>query len=866
MTLIRKSRSRARALFGVCIAASMVGGGLGVIASSLAAGPAGATQNTTNVANCTYIPVTNGVLTVALPNGSVVASVNEPTGYPSSMGDILFAQAGEEVTVECVTTSLPTSIGGQPVQTTVVVETSPIGIVINQNGDSVYESSCGADAAALGPAACLSDGNAPSLLASAHFGASPGNDGNGNPITCPSADSCITFFMQATGDANFPFNPADSNAQCPPTAAQVNAGLTNCALAVFGTTNTTTGAGTSVNANLVTYASQATSYPTNPFPTPNVPTLALSPASGGAGATVNVSDAASTGYWWSDAMFSDGFNPADVTGNGEPILPSLTIPANNIVIDGVMPAASSSVEVSPAAYNVTVTGTCPVGTSGGSCNVTGSLVNPAISGSFVLPASIPGGMNVVSIFEPDNAFADGNIDPAHLPAGVTVGANPNTPDIYANAYYDSVVSITTTSLPAATAGTLYSTTLAASGGTSPYTWSSSGLPAWASLDASTGIISGTPGFGDVGTSPSFNVTVTDSTSPTPGTATSSFTITVHGVAAVLNVSPSSGNAGTGVTLTGYNWPPGPVSVTFTTACATCSGPDTATATADASGNLTGSITITAVSGTGTGEAVGSDPIVATSGASHASAPFTVNSATACSVPAAGACTLNQIIGTTVSGTSLYASESSGNVTLSPITLGLGTGTNNQQFENATGALGVVTISDDRGSLAGWTVTGQMETNFTNGTPSGNAIDNVIPADFLTWIPTLQLETPGMIPADNANTVMCPSATGSCQGPSGLPAASSDTNPTIVGGTLPAGFNGTDLGTGGVSVVPAEVYVGPTTVLNNKDANGVAKVLCEAPAGGGGGGFLCGAGLSLAVPPYVAAGTYSATMDIVVTGL
>jgi hypothetical protein len=645
----------------------------------------------------------------------------------------------------------------------------------------------------------------------------------------------------------------------------VNAGLTNCALAVFGTTNTATGAGLSINSNLVDYATQATVWPTEPLPTPNPPTLALSPLGGGAGSSISVSDAASpTGYWWSNAMFNDGYNSAGGVNGNSPLLTSASIPAGNIWVGtapAIQPAASSSVVVSAATYTTTVTGTCPSAT----CAISGVLTPPAISGSFTLPASLPGGITPVVIFEPNNAFAFGNIDAAHLPPGVTEGANAATPDIYGAAGL-SVMGITTASLPAGTANKAYSTTLAATGGSGSYSWSvsSGSLPGWASLDPATGIISGTPALTDVGTSSPFTIEVTDTTYGLTNTA--SFTITVHSATLSLTATPSSGVGGTVVSFSGLNWPAGSVTVAFTTACATCSGVDSVSVVPDPSGDISGTITITAVSGTGLGEAVGNNPLVGTEGTNVASAPFTVNSATACSIPASGACTLNQIIGTTVSGTSLYASESSGTVTLSPITLGLGTGTNNQQFENATGALGVVTISDDRGSLAGWTVTGQMETNFTNATPSGNAIDNVIPADFLTWIPTLQLETPGMIPADNANTVECPSATGSCQGPSGLPAASTDTNPTIVGGTLPAGFNGTDLGTGGVSVVPAEVEVGATTVLNNKDANGVAKVLCEAPAGGGGGGFLCGAGLSLAVPPYVAAGTYSATMDIVVTGL
>jgi hypothetical protein len=56
------------------------------------------------------------------------------------------------------------------------------------------------------------------------------------------------------------------------------------------------------------------------------------------------------------------------------------------------------------------------------------------------------------------------------------------------------VAITTTALPGATQGAAYTTTLAASGGTPPYTWSiaSGALPAGLALNASTGVISGTP--------------------------------------------------------------------------------------------------------------------------------------------------------------------------------------------------------------------------------------------------------------------------------------------------------------------------------------------------------------------------------------
>lgn len=72
------------------------------------------------------------------------------------------------------------------------------------------------------------------------------------------------------------------------------------------------------------------------------------------------------------------------------------------------------------------------------------------------------------------------------------------------------LTVTTSSLPAASTGTPYSAGLAATGGTGTgYTWSitSGALPSWASLNAATGVISGTPGA--AGTS-NFTVQVQDS--------------------------------------------------------------------------------------------------------------------------------------------------------------------------------------------------------------------------------------------------------------------------------------------------------------------------------------------------------------------
>ena len=61
------------------------------------------------------------------------------------------------------------------------------------------------------------------------------------------------------------------------------------------------------------------------------------------------------------------------------------------------------------------------------------------------------------------------------------------------------LTISTTSLPNGQVGVAYSATLTATGGTTPYAWSitSGVLPTGLSLNASTGLISGTPSGGDV---------------------------------------------------------------------------------------------------------------------------------------------------------------------------------------------------------------------------------------------------------------------------------------------------------------------------------------------------------------------------------
>src|SRR5262249_28185748 len=85
-------------------------------------------------------------------------------------------------------------------------------------------------------------------------------------------------------------------------------------------------------------------------------------------------------------------------------------------------------------------------------------------------------------------------------------------------------------LPNATQGTPYTFNFSATGGTIPYTFTTtSTLPAGLTL-AANGTLSGTPGTGRTFT---FAVTVTDSTTPTAQTDTKTYTLTVDALPPVV---------------------------------------------------------------------------------------------------------------------------------------------------------------------------------------------------------------------------------------------------------------------------------------------------------------------------------------------
>jgi hypothetical protein len=169
-----------------------------------------------------------------------------------------------------------------------------------------------------------------------------------------------TITVTATGGSPS-FSALDKKAVCPPTQAQVNAGLTNCVVTVA---DLATAVG--FNFGNVIYGTQ---------PTPHRPTLALTPSSiGKSGGTLTASDKAgacptpvkaTSRCWWGAALTGAPNAPAGVPGF---ITPIHSLPASNTL------AASPAVYCFKSATAPACAG-LPVGT----------LIGPHLSGTITLP-------------------------------------------------------------------------------------------------------------------------------------------------------------------------------------------------------------------------------------------------------------------------------------------------------------------------------------------------------------------------------------------------------------------------------------------------------------------------------------------------
>ena len=182
---------------------------------------------------------------------------------------------------------------------------------------------------------------------------------------------------------------------------------------------------------------------------------------------------------------------------------TITVSAAPSITTSTLPAATKT-----GTYSQTI------GISGGTAPFTWSISIPSLPGGLSLNTSTGVISGTATTTVSNQAFtvkvtdADGVTSSQSLT--LTVNAAP---------------SITTSTLPAATKRGTYSQTLSASGGTAPFTWSlvSGTLPAGLSINASSGVISGTV-RNSASSQNSFTVQVTDANGVTD---TQSLTITVN---------------------------------------------------------------------------------------------------------------------------------------------------------------------------------------------------------------------------------------------------------------------------------------------------------------------------------------------------
>ena len=152
--------------------------------------------------------------------------------------------------------------------------------------------------------------------------------------------------------------------------------------------------------------------------------------------------------------------------------------------------------------------------------------------------------------------------------------------------------LTSTALPSARVGTAYSTTLTASGGTTPYTWSASGtLPSGLTLDAATGVLSGTPTVSTTGTAITFRVT--DAGTPAQSASKSLTLVIAPAALTITSTALPNGQVGAPYTATlagsggtkPYTWALTsgtlPAGLTFNTATGLISGTPTASSASTA---------------------------------------------------------------------------------------------------------------------------------------------------------------------------------------------------------------------------------------------------------------------------------------------
>jgi Putative Ig domain len=197
--------------------------------------------------------------------------------------------------------------------------------------------------------------------------------------------------------------------------------------------------------------------------------------------------------------------------------------AVSFTLSGKVPA-----QVGADGVTLTVTHTNPPSTMTG--NPTQIIFPDSSNLAFALPSSgfVLSGSTTVMLPSLVNVDTSDGTNLATIPTKWTITWNFSPSDL----------AISTQSLPSGTVGVAYPlTALVATGGTPPYRWSATGLPAGLAADPTTGMISGTPTAGG-------NLTVVAQVTDSAGaTASKSLSLTVNQPAYSIVISGAEGVTG-----------------------------------------------------------------------------------------------------------------------------------------------------------------------------------------------------------------------------------------------------------------------------------------------------------------------------------
>jgi hypothetical protein len=321
-------------------------------------------------------------------------------------------------------------------------------------------------------------------------------------------------------------SPATGDANCPPTQADVNAGLVSCTV-ILSSGNDENGS--------VNYSTLEILY--NGQPVPQTPTASLSSGGVQAGDTVTVGGGAN---WFGSSDGAPNAGPYGDFQNGSGEMYPVSAPQ---VLIGTsrgtaVPVTNSTVTINTDSYACTGAESTSVGPN--PCTLT--VGQP--TGTFQVPAGLAPGAYNVYIDESNTTPLPGNgpNDAYQTAQGTNLGtAESVTPIVVGPPVFNSAASTIFTETVPGTFGVSAS-------GYGPVSLSASGLPSWLSLSdngdgsgsgaqTDTGVLAGTPPYGSSFNSP-FNFTIT-ATDGNGNTTVQNFVLTVSPTAAVFTSSATT---------------------------------------------------------------------------------------------------------------------------------------------------------------------------------------------------------------------------------------------------------------------------------------------------------------------------------------